>query len=290
MSKIIFSLILLVSLSGCSQLVSRDSGGHAISSSLVDFLYPNKDSRVKHKEEIPVLKLPVRVGIAFLPSQNWRGQGLDEAHKMRLLSKVKSSFGKHRFIESISIIPSVYLKEGKGFSTLERVAKLHDVDIMALVSYDQITQTRHKKVSLLYWTIVGMYVIPGNENNVETFVDTAVFDVRSRKMLLRAPGINSLRKSSTAIDVGKVLSSKSKQGFNLAFDDMITNLNSELTRFRARAKEGRSVKIQHQQGYSSGSGGGSFGWILLVLLGLGISRKVYNNRKYTPPHFYMMIL
>ncbi|MCF6189641.1 MAG: rhombotarget lipoprotein [Cocleimonas sp.] len=284
MFKGILSLVLLISLSGCSQLVSRDSGGQAISSSLVDFLYPNKDSRVKHKQEIPVLKLPVKVGIAFLPSQNWRGQGLDEAHKIRLLNKVKASFGKHRFIESISIIPSVYLKQDKGFSTLDRVAKLHDVDVMALVSYDQITQTRHKKVSLLYWTIVGMYVIPGNENSVETFVDTAVFDVRSRKMLLRAPGINSLHKSSTAIDVGKVLSSKSKQGFNLAFDNMIANLDGELTRFRARAKEGKSgVTIQHQRGYSSGSGGGSFGWILLVLLGLGVSRKIYNNKIHTPP-------
>ena len=279
-STSIISLTLLISLSGCSQLVGSNSGGHAISSSLVDFLYPNKDSRVKHKQEMPVLKLPVKVGIAFLPSKNWRGKGLDETHKTRLLNKVKASFGKHRFIESISVIPSVYLKEGKGFSTLDRVAKLHDVDVMALVSYDQITQTRHKKVSLLYWTIVGMYVIPGNENSIETFVDTAVFDVRSRKMLLRAPGINSLHKSSTAIDVGKVLSSKSKQGFNLAFDNMIANLDGELTRFRARAKEGKGgVTIQHKQGYSRG---GSFGWILGVLLLVGVSRKAY-ARKHTPP-------
>jgi len=276
MFKIIVSFIILVSLSGCSQLVSKKSGHNAISSSLVDFLYPNKDSRIKHQEEIPVLNLPVKVGIAFLPSRNWSGNSISETNKLKLLNKVKSSFGKHRFIDSITIIPSVYLRQPSGrgvsgFDTLDRMARLHNVDVMALVSYDQVTQSRQNNASLLYWTIVGMYVIPGNENSIQTFVDTAVFDLRSRKMLLRAPGINSLRKRSTAIGVDSVMAKKSQQGFNLAFDDMIKNLDSELTRFKARAKEGKSVKIQHQQGYSSG---GALSIFFLMLFGLLGIRKV----------------
>jgi rhombotail lipoprotein len=253
--------------------VSKKSGHNTISSSLVDFLYPNKDSRVKHQEEIPVLNLPVKVGIAFLPSQNWRGNSISETNKLKLLNKVKSSFGKHRFIDSITIIPSVYLRQPSGrgvsgFDTLDRMARLHDVDVMALVSYDQVTQSRQNNVSLLYWTIVGMYVIPGNENSIQTFVDTAVFDVKSRKMLLRAPGVSSLNKRSTAIGVDSVMAKKSLQGFNIAFDDMIKNLDSELTRFRARAKQGKSVKIQHQKGYSGGGGISLFFLIFLALFGI----------------------
>jgi rhombotail lipoprotein len=265
--------------------VSKKSGHNAISSSLVDFLYPNKDSRVKHQEEIPVLNLPVKVGIAFLPSRNWRGNNISETNKLQLLSKVKSSFGKHRFIDSITIIPSVYLRQARGkdtsgFDTLDRMARLHDVDVMALVSYDQVTQSRQNHASLLYWTIVGMYVIPGNENNIQTFVDTAVFDVKSRKMLLRAPGISSLRKRSTAIGVDSVMAKKSLQGFNIAFDDMIKNLDSELTRFRARAKEGKSVKIQHQKGYSSGGSFDPFFLLILLLFGLKYARKAPEKVEY----------
>jgi len=121
-----------------------------------------------------------------------------------------------------------------------------------------------------------MYVIPGNENSIQTFVDTAVFDVKSRKMLMRAPGISKLSKRSTAIGVDSVIAEKSQRGFELAFDDMIKNLNTELGRFRARAKEGRSVKIQHRQGYGGGSAAGSSGGLLLLSLLLLVRRlKAY---------------
>jgi len=266
---------MLVTLGGCSGFVSQKSGQHSISSSLHSFLYPNKDARVEIREEIPVLKLPVRIGLAFLPSENWRGRALDESTKYRLLNKVKSSFGQHKFIENISIIPSTYLrhrhvKGSNGYDTLAQVARLHDVDVMALVSYDQLTQSHHNNASLLYWTIVGMYVIPGNENTIQTFVDTAVFDVKSRKMLMRAPGISKLRKRSTAIGVDSVMTDKSHQGFDLAFENMIKNLDSELTNFRERAKEGRVAKIQYREGYS---GGGSFSYFLLFGLLLLFIRK-----------------
>jgi len=281
MPRVALVLILLVALSGCSGLVSKKSGQHSISSSLSSFLYPNKDSRVEVKTEIPVLKLPVKVGLAFLPSQNWRGSAIDESSKYKLLNKVKASFGEHRFIDSISIIPSAYLrnrniKGGNGFDTLSQLARLHDVDVMVLVSYDQLTQSHHNNASLLYWTIVGMYVIPGNENTVQTFVDTAVFDVRSRKMLMRAPGVSKLRKRSSAIGVDSVMTEKSLQGFDLAFNDMIKNLDAELAQFRERAKQGRSVKIQHRQGYS---GGGSFDFILVLALLFPLIRKISQNNK-----------
>lgn len=260
------SFLVFFSVTGCSQLVSKQSGRQVISSSLVDFLYPNKKERVVHKQEIPILKLPVKVGISFLPSQNWRGDRVSESNKVTLLKKVKASFSQYRYIENISIIPSVYLRNvnnNSGFDTLEQVARLHNVDIIALVSYDQMTQSLHNNASLLYWTIVGMYVVPGNENNIQTFVDTAIFDVRSRKMLLRAPGVSSLRKHSTAVGVDRVMNNKSLQGFHLAFDDMIKNLNAELVGFKERAKQGKIATIQHRPGYSAG---GSWGGGLLIML------------------------
>jgi rhombotail lipoprotein len=40
------------------------------------------------------------------------------------------------------------------------------------------------------------------KNSIQTFVDTSVFDIKSRKMLFRAPGLNKITKRSTAIGIG----------------------------------------------------------------------------------------
>ena len=267
---IIFMATLLAS---CSSLVSNNTGKNTQSSSLMDFLYPDQQSRSTYKPEIPVLKLPVTVGIAFVPSKNWQPDGLETQNQVELLEKVKKSFLQYDYIDRIEVIPSTYLKGGEGFATLEQVGRLYDVDVMALVSYDQVTQSYENNAALLYWTIVGMYVIPGNENTIQTFVDTAVFDIKSRKMLFRAPGISKLEKRTTAIGIGETLSEKSAEGFNLAVSDMTTNLDAELSRFKARVKEEKIAKVENKDGSSSG---GSLSIYLLFLLSLLVMRSKKN--------------
>lgn len=270
---VILSVVLLAS---CSALVSQNSGQRTKASSLVDYLYPDGQSREAHQPQIPVLTLPVKVGLAFVPSSHWQHDEIQSKDQLELLERVKQSFMQYDYIDRIEVIPSTYLKGGKGFTSLEQVARLYDVDVMALVSYDQVTQSLENNAAVLYWTIVGMYLIPGNENSVQTFVDTAVFDVKSRKMLFRAPGINKLEKRTTAIGVDDTLAEKSMQGFHLAVADMSTNLDAELARFKTRVKEEKIAKIQHSENYS---GGGAMGLILLlsgfVLL---VIRAGSNNR------------
>lgn len=209
--------------------------------------------------------------LLFLPSSHWQADAIDSRAQVALLNKVKQSFIKYDYIDRIEIIPSTYLKNGKGFNTLQQVARLHDVDVMALVSYDQLMQSHENKSAILYWTIVGMYLIPGNENAIQTFVDTAVFDMRSQKMLFRAPGINQLTESSTAVGVTTTLREKSYEGFDLAVNDMIVNLDDELARFKTRVKEEQVATIEHKQGYS---GGGSLSLLILSLLGIFALRRL----------------
>ena len=279
-------LSILVLISGCSGLVSHKTGSNTTSSSLVSFLYPEKQTQVAQVKLIPQLTLPVKIGLAFLPSKNWRNTALDSSTEYQLLTKVKSRFSQYPFIDDIQIFPSTYLrhssvKNGTGFDTLSQVARLHNVDLIALVSYDQLTQSQHNNASLLYWTIVGMYVIPGNENTIQTFVDTAVFDVRSRQLLMRAPGISKLQRRSTAIDVDRVISKKSVQGFDLAFNDMIKNLDEELVRFKAQVKEGKSVNISNLKSYSAA---GSFNNYFLFLLLPFVYLKRRKLKKENPCH------
>jgi len=277
--KLLAVVSLLLFLSGCSGLKSHRSGHNTTSSSLASFLYPQKQTKIIPVKQIPQLTLPTNIGLAFLPSQHWRGNALDSTTEFALLNKVKSRFTEYHFIDEIKIIPSTYLshrslKNGSGFDTLSQVARLHNVDLIALVSYDQLTRTHYNNASLLYWTILGMYVIPGNENSVQTFVDTAVFDVRSRQLLLRAPGISKLKKLSTQVDVDRVMTRKSQQGFDLAFNHMITNLDDELMRFKAQVKEGKTVKITNLKSYSAG--GSLTVWLMIVLALLVIFK---NTRK-----------
>jgi len=248
---IALSVILL--LSSCSNLLSQNNGKQTQSSSLMDFLYPNKESRVEHQPEVPVLSLPVKVGLAFVPSKNWQRDGIHGKDQIEILDKVKSAFLKYDYIDRIEIIPSTYLSVGEGFATLDQIGRLYDVDVMALISYDQVTQSMENNASLLYWTIVGMYIIPGNENTIQTFVDTAVFDIKSKKMLFRAPGINKIEKRTTAVGVDPVLSEKSIESFDLAVNDMTTNLDAELARFKTRVKEEKIAKVERREGYSGGS-------------------------------------
>ncbi|QSX33175.1 rhombotarget lipoprotein [Shewanella avicenniae] len=262
--RTLLCFLMVLCLSACSQLVSHHSGNHTVSSSLVDFLYPKDAPRPALTPAVPLLKLPVRVGIAFVPPQAWRQEGVSVAEQMKLLEQVKAAFVQYDYIGHIELIPSTYLKGANGFDTLDQVGRMFDVDIMALVSYDQLQQSLERKSALLYWTIVGLYTVPGNQNSVQTFVDTAVFDLATHKMLFRAPGVSQLKESSTAIGVDVTINNQSRKGYQLAVNDMITNLDAELGRFKTRVKEEHVAKVENRAGYS----GGALGILALLLLPL----------------------
>lgn len=264
--KQVIIFLTVIVLTSCSALVSDRSAKTTVASSLMDFLYPNETSRTKHIPQMPLLTLPVKVGLAFVPSKNWQQDDIHSKAQLQLLEKVKTSFLQYDYIDRIEIIPSTYLKGGEGFTTLEQVARLYDVDVMALVSYDQVSQSYENNAALLYWTIVGMYVIPGNENSIQTFVDTAVFDVKSRKMLFRAPGISKLEARTTAVGIDQTLEKKSFEGFDLAVTDMIGHLDDELTSFKQRVKAEKIAKVEYRKGYSGGALGITLFLLFVVVL------------------------
>lgn len=272
--RILVVISLVFALGACSGLMY--SGGHrdAVSTRLVDFLYPKESDRQVHKPEIPVLNLPVRVGLAFVPSKQWRQNGFHESQQIELLNQVKAEFEKQDYIDQIEVIPSTYLKGDNGFDSMDRISRMYNVDVMALVSYDQMRRSSENTASLLYWTIVGAYIIPGNDNRVQTFVDTAVFDIKSRNMLFRAPGHSKLKQSSTAVKIDDSINAKSAEGFQLAMTEMQTNLATELERFKVRVKEEKVAEIRHKPGYS---GAGSIGLTLLILFGCMVGRNLFRR-------------
>ncbi len=258
----LLSLFLALLLSACSALFYNDYRSGS-SSSLVEFLYPGGEIPPPIKEQIPEIKVPARVGLAFVPSR--QGMQLGEGQQAQLLMKVRDAFVGRDYVERIEIIPSTYLTGVKGFDALEQVGRLYNVDLMALVSHDQVLSTGDTASSFLYWTIVGAYVIKGSSNDVTTFVDTAVFDLNTRRMLFRAPGLDEGTKRSTAVGVGEVKQELSEVSFAAAVDKMTVNLDSELERFRERIKQDQSVRIVNRND-SGGQGSADLLFLCFCLL------------------------
>lgn len=64
------------------------------------------------------------------------------------------------------LVPDYYLAIhpgaiNQGLSGLEGVQRLYNLDLLALVSYDQVNYVADNKWSLGYLTIVGAYVLKG---------------------------------------------------------------------------------------------------------------------------------
>lgn len=252
--------------SGCTALFQPDySTGmrNGVSSSLVDYLYPDGEAPPDYTETIPHLNLPLRVGLAFVPGR-FAHDEISEATRIELLDGVKQAFIEHDYIEHIEVIPDIYLRSSRGMEGMQQVARLYGVDVMALVSYDQVTVSTDNNAAFLYWTIVGAYIIQGTNNEVHTFVDTAVFDVDTTKLLFRAPGVDRNANRSTAIGTENVIREQSTASFAAAVDVMTVNLGDELIRFEERVADNPMLaNVTYREGYG---GMGSFdGWILLLL-------------------------
>ena len=157
---------------------------------------------------------------------------------------------------------------------MQQVAALYGVDIMALVSYDQVSFSGERDSAILYWTVVGALVVKGNTNEVQTMIDTAVFDVGTGKLLFRAPGTHRDQLNSTLMDNKSDLRRLRSASFVTATDDMVANLDTELAGFQDAVRGGAKAEVEWREGFG---GGGAISWPLLVLLAglllIGFTRR-----------------
>lgn len=246
-------------LSGCFS--TRGPRKTERSSSVVSYLYPDQANPLP-PTSIPVLRLPLRVGIAFVPGKS----DISEQQKTVLLQRVAAEFKGRDYIQSIELVPSTYLRAGGGFANLNQVRSLLGVDVIALVAYDQVQFTSNNLLSLSYWTIVGAYIFSGNKNDTQTLMEAAVYDIASRHLLFRAPGASRVEAGAAAAYVQQRLRTDSTAGFDAATTELITNLKLQLETFRERVKNAPGeVRIEHRPGYT---GGGSLGACFASILGL----------------------
>jgi rhombotail lipoprotein len=253
------------------------------SSSLVSFLYPSGDEPPA-ENSIPLLNLPVRVGLAFLPTKTGSAAaGLEASHREALLERIRQRFADRKFVRSIVIVPDYYLASSSGFEGLQGVQRLYNVDVMALVSFDQVTYRDDNKWSLGYLTIVGAYVLKGSRHDVTTLMDLAVVDPASRSILLRAGGTDDRHGTTTFIDQGRESREAGALSFSKATDQLIEHFDGALVQFEADVRAGKAnVRVANSEG-SGGGGGGAldvkFVTFLAAVLILGL---LYSKRADAP--------
>lgn len=267
----LFHLVLILALCGCAGFAGQR--GLKQAGSVVEYLYPDAQEPPKMQPTTTVLRLPVRVGIAFVPGA---GQvALPETERAKLLERVKASFADQSYIGSIEIIPTTYLRPKGGFANLDQVARMFNVDVVTLMSYDQVQFNDTNALSVLYWTIIGAYVIHGDQYDIQTMVDASVFDVRSRKLLFRAPGTSQIKGSASLAGLSESARAARMQGYQQAVGDLIPRLQAELAGFKERIKTDTQVRVENRPGYR---GGGAVSEWLIALLGLAAALLRRFNR------------
>ena len=233
-------------------------------SSLMGYLYPKAAEAPKPDPAGARLQLPLKLGIVFVPggTAGWRNDTVVPAHAERpLLDTVRGAFKDRPWVGDIKIIPSAYLRAGGGFENLDQASRMFGVDVIALVSVDQIQQTDPKWYSFTYLSILGAFVVPAEHNSTRTLIDAAVFHVPTRTFLLRAPGQSFIKGSTTLVAQGELLRRDAGEGLKLAMVELGKNLDAEVVGFKAEVASGvrKDVDVVDRSGQSLQQTGGR-GW------------------------------
>ncbi|MBS0388499.1 MAG: rhombotarget lipoprotein [Proteobacteria bacterium] len=281
-ATLVLTALLAVQLAACSAVARLGCAGgceprrsHADgSSSLVEFLYPKGEAPPAQNAK-PQLSLPLRVGLAFLPARGGgTGLGPDAVQRDHLLQAIAARFKERRFIASVVTIPDYYLRpDGANLESLQR---LYQVDVLALVSYDQIGYESDLNKSWTYLTIIGAFVVNGTRNEASTLVDLAVVEPRSRALLLRAGGTDLQARDTNWVDSATDQRLQARAGYSAATARMVDNFDAALKQFEIDVQQQRAPVEVSWRGGGGAMGGGALAALLLAALAQGVARR-YNG-------------
>jgi rhombotail lipoprotein len=113
---------------------------------------------------------------------------------------------------------------------------------------------------------------------VQTLVDTAVFDIPTRTLLFRAPGIDKVTKDATLIGTPEQVRKTQEESFARAMDQMTGNLQKELDVFRQRIASEGAAKVVHA-GSAGPGGSGSVDGLVVCALTLLVALGYWRTRR-----------
>jgi len=249
MAKLVILLATIaVVLGGCASM--EESARHRQVASVLAYLYPGTGNVPTSPESTAEIRVPFRIGVAFVPDNTPPQFRLPESDRLKLANKVSEAFSGYPFIQEIVPVPSVYLEAGGGFANVDRIASLLKLDVIALISFDQVQNAGATRSSFLYWTGIGAYLIEGDQYDILTAVETSIFDVKSRRLLLRAGGVSNIKGSATMVGFSELAREARTRGFDEAMTEMIGKLQAEVKSFREQAPKDPGVRLILPPGYN----------------------------------------
>lgn len=279
---VLFSTLVLTSCASIQSMMGMNYSSQQRSySSIVEYLYPYERGEINIEPKIPNLNVPLKIGVAFVPEtcRTFRRHDLNENLKSNLLQRVSHKFKEKNIIEKVEVIPSTYFKRKGSFNNLRYIKKEFDVDIIVLISYDQIQYTDRTSLSVIYHlTVFGKYVIKGDKNDTVTLLDVAVYDINSEELLFKSRGYSKIKSDVASAFVSEELRINSQKGFNNGINNMIVNLDYELIRFRDKIqKKEVAVNVRYRRGYSGGGSVNIYGLLAIFIL-MSVVR-IYKSRE-----------
>jgi rhombotail lipoprotein len=246
MRSLVAALIAAACLIACATYPEHRRAG------VLEYLYPEGSALIPPSDV--QLDLPLRVGVAFAPVGLERSGSdygpprvstpanysptFDASAQQRLLDRVVAAFEGTPGVESIEILPSYMLRPGGGFENVDQLRRLLGLDVIALISYEQTQFNDYGVGSFTYLSIIGAYIVEANRNETHTFVDASVFDIPSRALLFNAGGRSLVESRSTEVQVDAQQREDSIEGFEVAIDGMVAELQTALAVFREQVASG----------------------------------------------------
>ena len=211
------------------------------------------------------LQLPLRLGIAFVPADPTQVKGdaalaspvgaLAPGQEQELHQQVVGVFEQKPWAQSFKVIPSLYLTKGGGFEDLDRVARSFGVEVVALVSVDQVQFSSPRWYAWTYWTLVGAYMVKGDKNDTTSMVDAAVYHVPSRTFLFRAGGVGTAKGNSTWSGREAAFRQQGRESLALAMTQLSSSLDQGVAAFKQDLLKGarKDVLLLDKEGNPVGS-------------------------------------
>lgn len=150
----IASLVMLAAAASLVATTACMSTSRQRRANVLEYLYP------EGKEALPAtdvrLELPLTIGLAFVPETTVHRDAVVTVDQQdELLSRVRDAFADTTEIERIEVIPSTFVSPAGGFENVDQIRRSLGIDLVLLVSFDQVQFDDPNLASLTYWTIVG---------------------------------------------------------------------------------------------------------------------------------------
>lgn len=223
-------LLVLFLLGACSSVGNRRTSG------VMEYLHPASSNGAAHaslpaQQQDPraLLTTPLKLGLLCVP-----GARVDdvfgEERRTDLLARIAADLEQQPQVASVVLLPGGYVTPTGGFADLDRLSAAFDVDLFALVSYDQTQVVESNGWSVFYLTLIGCFFVPGEDTHTSTLLDVALVHGPSRALLGRASGTSQSDDSANAANSATRLRHESEAGFGAALEQLLPRLSAELSR------------------------------------------------------------